>query len=156
MKPAPIIGNARVLEYAVVGDAVFTRTLCLYVGGVRLGAVPCLAICESFRGDEMFLFHCDEDWTLRGIQAWKKSEVRGLGAVEGIKRRVEKYYSGISRKWIKHEASVEDAEAYKATIDVCCSFCSRSVFAVDSLVEGHGDARICDLCVMSFYDELCK
>jgi hypothetical protein len=54
-QPPPVIGNARVLEYAMVGDAVFTGTLCLYVDEARLGAVPCLAICQSFDGNELFL-----------------------------------------------------------------------------------------------------
>jgi len=157
MKPPPIIGNGRVLEYAVVGDAVFTGTLCLYVSGVKLGAVPCLAICESFDGEEIVLLHCDDEWDVQGIQAWKKAEGNAPISIEEIKNRAEKYYVGISSKWIKHDASVEDAEAYKATLmpDVHCSFCSRSMFDVDSLLEGHGGARICNLCVVNFYEEIC-
>ena len=154
MKPPPIIGNARVLEYAVVGNAVFTGKLCLYVNEERLEAVPCLAICESFPGDELFLLHCDEEWDVRGIQAWKKGE--GITSVEEIKSRAEKYYAGISSKWIMHDASLEEAEEDKASlmVDVRCSFCCRSVFDVESMLEGDAGARICNLCVTSFYEEM--
>jgi len=158
MKPPPIIGDAHVLEYAVVGDAVFTGTLCLYVNGVRLGAVPCLAICESFDRDEISLLHCDEEWDVEGIQAWRRSASADVSSVEEIKKRAERYYSGISSKWLKLDVSLEDAEAYKASliVEVRCSFCKRSMFDVDSLLEGDAGVCICNLCVTSFYEEMTK
>jgi hypothetical protein len=99
MKPPPIIGNGRVLEYAVVGDAMFTGALCLYVNEVKLGAVPCLAICESFNGEELSLLHCDEEWDVLGIQAWKIAEGEEPISIKEIKNRAEKYYAGVSSKW---------------------------------------------------------
>jgi len=155
MKPPPIIGNARVLDYAMVGDAVFTGRLCLYVNEARLAAVPCLAIGESFDGDELFLLHCDEEWDVGGIQAWKKAEGR-ISSVEEVKSRAEKYYAGISSKWIKHDASIEEVEAYKASLINArrCSFCGRSMFDVDTLLESDAGACICNLCVTRFYEEL--
>jgi hypothetical protein len=157
MKPPPIIGDARVLEYAVVGEAVFTDTLCLYVNGVRLGAVPCLAICESFDTDELSLLHCDEEWDIKGIQAWRRS-ADDVSSVEEVKRRAERYYAGISSKWLKLDVSLEDAEAYKASlmVEVRCSFCKRSMFEIDSLLEGDAGVRICNNCVASFYEEMTK
>jgi hypothetical protein len=154
MKPPPIIGNARVLDYAMVGDAVFTGTLCLYVNEERLGPVPCLAICESFDGNELLLLHCDAEWDVRGIQAWKKAE-RVINSIEELKSRAEKYYAGISSKWIAHDASTEEVEAYQASLmdDTRCSFCGRSMSDFDSFIEG-ADARICNLCLTSFYEEL--
>lgn len=155
MKPPPIIGNARVLEYALVGDAVFTGTLCHYVNEARLGAVPCLAICEGLDGDEIFLLHCDEEWEVLGIQAWRKAEEK-ISSVAAVKSRAEKYYAGISSKWIRHDASAEEVEAYKAALigDNRCSFCSRSMFEVEALVASEAGARICNLCVTSFYEEV--
>jgi hypothetical protein len=152
MKPPPVICNARVLECALIGEAVFTGALNLYVGGQRLGAVPGLAICESFKGDELFLFHCDEDWNVLGIQAWKNAEGAEDDSVEEIKSRAEKYYAGISSQWIAHDASLEDARAYQRHMvgDHHCSFCNRTMYDVDSLVEGNGGARICNLCVTTF------
>ena len=156
MKPPPVICNARVLEYAVTGEAVFTDALQLYVDGVRLGAVPGLAICESFYSDELLLFHCDEDWGVLGIQAWKKSEGPDVSSVEQVKSRAEIYYAGISSRWIAHDASIEDARAHQAYLmgDDCCSFCNRTMYEVDSLVEGNSGVRICNLCVTSFHEEM--
>jgi hypothetical protein len=156
MKPPPVICDARVLEYAVIGEAVFTGALVLYVGSERLGAVPSLAICESFNGDERLLFHCDENWNVLGIQGWKNSEGGHVSSVEEIKSRAEKYYAGISSQWMAHDATLEDALAYRAYLvgDHRCSFCSRTMYDVDSLVEGNGGARICNLCVTSFYEEM--
>ena len=92
---------------------------------------------------------------MRGIQAWKKVEGR-VRSVEEIKARAEKYYEGISSKWIKHDASAEEAEAYKTSLLNApqCSFCSRSMFEVDTLLESAAGACICNLCVTSFYEEL--
>ena len=156
MKPPPIIGDARVLEYAIVGDALFTDTLCLYVNGVRLGSVPCLAICESFDRDEISLLHCDDEWEVEGIQAWRKSAGADVSSVEEMKERAEEYYSGISAKWLKLGVSLEEAESYRASlmVEVWCSFCKRSMFEVDSLLEGDAGVRICNLCVTSFYEEM--
>ena len=156
MKPPPVICNARVLEYAVTGEAVFTGELQLYVDGARLGAVPGLAICESFNSDELLLFHCDEDWDVLGIEAWKKSEGAVVSSVEQVKSHAEIYYAGISSQWIAHEASIEQARAHQAYLmgDACCSFCSRTMYELDSLVEGKGGVRICNLCVTSFHDEM--
>jgi len=150
-----MIGNARVIEYAMVGDAAFTGGLCLYVNDARLGAVPCLAICESSDGEELSLLHCNEEWEVQGIQAWKKAE-GVINSVEDLKRRAAKYYAGISSKWIMHDASPEELEAYKASLveDTRCSFCHRSIFDVDSFLESDAGARICNLCVTSFYKEL--
>jgi hypothetical protein len=155
MKPPPVICNARVLEYAVTDEAMFTGKLQLYVNGVVLGAVPGLAIGESFNCDELLLFHCDEDWSVLGIQAWKKSEAPDL-SVEQVKSRAEKYYANISSHWMAHDACVEDALAYREYLvgDHRCSFCSRAMYEVDSLVEGDGGARICNLCVTRFHEEV--
>jgi len=156
MKPPPVICNARVLEYAVTGDAVFTGELQLYVAGVSLGAVPGLAICESLNCDELLLFHCDDDWDVLGIQAWKKSEGPDVNSVEQVKSRAEKYYAGISSHWMVHDACLEDALAYREYLvgDHRCSFCSRTMYEVESLVEGNGGASICNLCVTRFHEEV--
>src|SRR5215510_16094193 len=77
-------------------------------------------------------------------------------SVAALKSRAEKYYAGISSKWIKHDASTAEVAAYKAALIgyVRCSFCSRNMFEVESLLEGDAGARICNLCVRSFYREL--
>jgi hypothetical protein len=150
MMAPSVICNARVIEYASTSEAVFTGALQRYVDGVRLGVVPVLVICEDFKGEELFLFHCDENWDVLGTAGWKKSEG---GSVEKIKASAEKYYAGISSQWIGHDASLEDARAYQADLvgDERCSFCGRSMYEVNSLLAGNDGARICDLCVKSFH-----
>lgn len=158
MKPPPIIAaGTRVLEYAVVAPPVrFTGKLQLYVGGALLGEVPRLAICESFDSDELILFHCDSDWNVLGIQAWNTAEGSGVSSVDDVKARAEKYYAGISSQWIAHGVSVEDARAYQESTvgQDRCSFCSRTMYDVKSLVEGKDGARICDLCITALNEEI--
>ena len=158
MKPPPIIAaGARVLEYAVVAKPVrFTGSLQLYVDGALLGEVPRLAICQSLDDDELLLFHCDDDWNVLGMQAWNTAEGSAVSSVEDVKARVEKYYSGICSQWITHGTSVEDAIAYQEKMvgENRCSFCSRTMYDVKSLVEGKSGARICDYCITALNEEI--
>jgi hypothetical protein len=157
MKPPTIIDGVHVLAYAEVTESVrFTGNLELYVGGVLLGEVPRLAICESLDQGELLLFHCDDVWNVLGVQAWKTAEGSSVGTVEDVKLRAEKHYAGISSRWIDHHTSIEDARAYLAQTvgDERCSFCSRTMYEVQFLVEGEKGARICDLCVSDYQREL--
>ena len=156
MKPPPVICGARVLEYALVAEPVrFTGNLQLYVGDALLGEVPRLAICESLDAEELLLFHCDDDWHVLGIQAWNTA--RGsITSVHDVKTRAEKYYAGISSQWIAHGASVVDARAYQESMvgEDRCSFCSRTMYDVQSLVGGKNGARICDFCITALNEEM--
>jgi len=158
MKPPPIIAaGTRVLEYAVVTEPVrFTGNLQLYVDGALLGEVPCLAICESLDSEELLLLHCDDDWNVLGIQAWNTAEGSGVSSVDDVKARAEKYYAGISSQWMAHGTSIEDARAYQESMvgEDRCSFCSRTMYDVKSLVEGKNGARICDLCITALSEEI--
>jgi ClpX C4-type zinc finger len=151
MKPPPIIGaGLRVLEYAVIAEPVrFTGNLQLYVEGALLGEVPRLAIYESLDDDELFLCHCDDNWDVIGIQSWNTAEDSAVSSVDDVKARAEKYYAGISAQWIAHGTSVEEARAYQESMvgEDRCSFCARTLYDVQSLVEGKGGARICNFCI---------
>jgi hypothetical protein len=151
MKPPPIIAaGLRVLEYAVIAEPVrFTGNLQLYVEGALLGEVPRLAICESLDDDELFLGHCDDNWDVIGIQSWNTAEDSAVSSVDDVKARAEKYYAGISSQWIVHGTSVEEARAYQESMvgEDRCSFCARTLYDVQSLVEGKSGARICNFCI---------
>jgi hypothetical protein len=157
MKPPPVLSGARVLEYAIVGDsAKFTGQLRLYVDGTAIGAVPRLAICENLDDGELLLLHCDDDWNVVGVQAWNTPEGSAAKSVEDVKAHAATCYAGINEKWQGHGATLEDAKAYQAELvgDARCSFCGRTTHDIHALLEAESGARICDLCIRKFYEEL--
>ena len=70
-KPPPLLGNGRLLEYAVVDESVtYSGHSWLFVGdptsGLKeLGPVPCLAITNDLKTGEIALLHCDAEWDPR-------------------------------------------------------------------------------------------
>jgi hypothetical protein len=104
-RPPPVLDNAEVLEFAVIDSSVrFTGALHLYHGDVRIGAVPCLAICRDPGADELLLFHCDENWSVVAAQIWNNPDRPIIATVDEVKERAEKYYSGISSRWQRYDA----------------------------------------------------
>lgn len=90
------------LEYAIVDESVsFTGRLKLFHGDERVGRVPRLAICKPPDAPELLVFHCDEGWKIRGVQAWNNPDRPIVTSVDEVKERMENYYSGISAKWRK-------------------------------------------------------
>ena len=157
MKPPPALAGARVLEYAIVDDSLkFTGALQVYVDGTRLGAVPRLAICENLDDAELLLLHCDDSWNVLGVQAWNAGEDPIVESVEDVKARAETYYVGITRKWQTHGASREEAKAYQtANVGIQkCSFCGRTMHEVHTLLVAESGARICDLCIRKFHEDM--
>jgi len=62
--------------------------------------VPRLAICETVPDGELLLFHCDRRWKVLGVQSWNSSASSHIASVKAIKERAERYYAGISSKWV--------------------------------------------------------
>jgi hypothetical protein len=97
--PPPTLDDFRVIEYAIIDDAVqFTGRLKLYANDEKIGAVPCLAICEHLSEHDLLLVHCDNAWNVLAVQAWNSPRSRKLSIGE-IKERAEDFYCGINRKW---------------------------------------------------------
>jgi hypothetical protein len=157
MKPPPVLAAARVLEYAIVdGSLRFTGELQIYVDGTRLGQVPRLAIAENLDDGELLLLHCDDDWNVLGVQAWNAGEGSTVQSVGDVKARAEQYYGGITQRWRAHDASLEEAKAYRSMVVGAhrCSFCGRTMHDVHSLVAAESGARICDFCIRKFHEDL--
>lgn len=151
--PPPALAGARVLEYAIVDEAVvFTGRLHLYSGDERVGRVPRLAICQEFDEGKFLLVHCSEDWEVLGIQAWNGPIAEKVFSVDDVKRKAEHYYTGLSSKWVKLDVSLEDAQAYNEAQEqeFICSFCGRGPDELPSVFRG-GSATICGDCVRELY-----
>jgi hypothetical protein len=100
--PPQTLDGAKILEYAVLDESVtFTGKLHLLHDGERVGPVPCLAICRDPHFDELLLLHCDSSWRVLGGQIGNSPEAPSVTTVDEVKRRVEKYYSDVARKWQK-------------------------------------------------------
>src|ERR1700746_3184366 len=106
LPPPPVISSARVLHYAIVDKSiVFRDRTRLYVGGVLLGRVPRLAICENLGEDiGTLLFHCNSKWEVLGTS--------GGASVAETKEHAERNYPGIGKKWVKLGTSRKAALAY--------------------------------------------
>jgi hypothetical protein len=154
--PPPVIDGARVLEYAIVDETVtFTGRLHLYVDGVLLGEVPRLAICQTFDSDELWLFHCDEEWQPVAAQVWNGPDEGQKGSLKDVKHSAENYYSGISERWIALNVTLEEAKAlYEEELsEFACSFCGKGPDELRSVFRGP-QANICGDCVRKLYDML--
>jgi len=100
-RPPQILDGAQVLEYAVLDSSVhFTGTLHLYHGDKRVGPVSHLAICRNPDMKELLLFHCDKNWNVLGAQIWNAPDRSTVTSIEEVKHRAEKFYTGVSSKWI--------------------------------------------------------
>jgi hypothetical protein len=146
--PPPVLANARVLEYAVLGKNVsYSGHSSLFVDGKELGPVPCLVICQSFDRAEALLLHCDRDWNVLGLA--------GYTSLAEAKQHAERIYPGVSAHWTK--ANVTEAKAPKDvkedTGDLRCSFCGRGPEEVNQLIE-KGGVGICDSCILELHQML--
>ena len=84
------------------------------------------AICARFGADaDLLLFHCDEDWRLRGLS--------GGGSVEAVKARAERNYPGVASRWVDVNVSLEEALAYydEEFGDHQCSFCGKRSYEIE-------------------------
>jgi len=143
--PGIILDSARVLAYAIIDDAVtYRERKTFYVDGKLLGAVPRLALCQNVNGDEVLIFHCDNDWNVLGAGSSK--------TLSEAKSWVEKAYIGISTKWVDTHYTQEQATEYldQAYANDKCSFCGKWPLDVNVMVGT--DVRICNYCIVEFYD----
>ena len=153
-KPPPLLGNGRLLEYAVVDESVtYSGHSWLFVGdptsGLKeLGPVPCLAITKDLKTGEIALLHCDAEWDLLGTGG-------GYSSVEKAKASAERAYRDITSRWV--DAKITEEEALKYRDQVCaddrCSFCGRIPPDCDFMIK-HNNARICDSCIEESYKML--
>jgi|SRR5215475_3168649 len=144
MKPPPVIDNCRVLLYAEVPDALaFSGHTSIFVKGMELGRVPCLAIGTQASG-EYLLFHCDRNWSVLGCSEH--------GSISEAQQYCEKVYPGLSRSWIETNVTESMATEFLKEIwkDQDCSFCGKIPPEIEQLVEKSG-VRICDGCIREFY-----
>jgi len=146
--PPPVLGSARVLEYAVLDDKVpYSGHSGLLVDGKELGPVPRLAVCQRLGSAEVDLLHCDKHWDLLGVQTYPD--------VTAARARAERTYPGITRLWV--DAGVTEAAALASLQELfagqTCSFCGKRPDEVNRIIEQNG-ARICDGCVVDLHREL--
>jgi hypothetical protein len=98
--PTQILEDADLLAYAEVPDsATFTGRLHMFVGGERLGRVPCLAICQPHDEPGLLLLHCDKSWSIVGVQAWNGEGVERILTLEAMKQQAGRYYAGLMPSW---------------------------------------------------------
>ena len=151
--PPVALDWARVIAYAIVdSDVTWTGRQIHYVGDEKLGPVPRLAICQNLFADtdDVLLFFCDDEWNVLGAT--------GRPTIEENLEAAERWYSGISSKWIHTGISREDAERLirEECADSACSFCNRMPPEVDCMVGSNAEktsasANICNYCVDEIY-----
>lgn len=148
--PPPAIGSDRVIAYAIVDKTVhFTGEQRLFVGDKLLGRVPRIAICKSLRKDlkDYLILFCSKSWQALGVA--------GAKSLPLAKREVERYYAGISDKWVTVNTSERMAKRWlteKYPEDVC-SFCGQLSYEVEAMFPAPS-AVICSTCVEAFANEM--
>jgi hypothetical protein len=143
--PPPVLGCARVLEYAIVDARVrYTGAQRLFSGGQWIGAMPRLAIVRNIPDDALLVLYCDDDWESHGAAEYE--------TVEEAKRAAEKHYDGITRLWQQRHATDDEVSAHLAEHFPPCSFCGRALYAVAHMIGV--DPRICDRCIDEFHQIL--
>jgi hypothetical protein len=124
--PPPALGCDRVLEYAVLDESLpFAGHGLLFTDGMEIGRVPRLAISVGRATSTVHLLNCDEDWNALGIS--------GHDSIEEAKRRAERFYPGVSARWIGRNVSEEAAERYldEQFADDRCSFCNKRITSTE-------------------------
>lgn len=148
MLPPPVIDTAKVIVFAIVGpEHVFNTEKALWVGDVRVGRVPKLAIAEGLNDTGFLILFCDEQWQSIAIVDAK--------SLDDAKLRLSAFYPDIEGAWQTAPYGPADVERFiEATYgDLRCSFCDRWPFQVAALFEARS-ARICDACVKEYRDQL--
>jgi hypothetical protein len=151
--PPPALDWARVIAYAFVdSDVTWTGRQALYVDGDRLGPVPRLAICQNvFHDTEGFLlFFCNAQWDVLGVSA--------RPTVDELQESAERWYTGITSKWIHTGITQEAAEKWlrDKNEQYSCSFCRKLPPQVENMIaSGHDEepatVRICNECIDKFH-----
>ena len=148
MLPPPIIDAAKVVAFAIVGpDREFNAAKALWVGDVRVGRVPKLAITEGSDASDFLVLFCDEEW--------RSIAIVGAKSLDDAKHRASAFYPDIQDAWQAAPYSQADVERFIEAIygTLRCSFCGRLPFEVAALFEVPS-ARICDTCIKQYRDKL--
>ncbi len=148
--PPPLLGTAKLLEYAIVDDSVvFTYRQNLFVDGTKLGPVPCIGLCQDFGNSRFYIYYCDENWNVLAVT--------GCGTITDLKRKAEYAYNGILMKWIKSPYTEDQIIEYtnKKWGRFRCSFCHKWPWQVRQIFNRFR-SRICNECVHEFSQMLDK
>jgi hypothetical protein len=143
--PPPVLANARVLEYAILDQRVkYSGYSDLFVDGKILGPVPYLAIYRHFDRPEFYLFYCNLEWEVLGIDT--------CASVAKAEAHAERAYPGVSECWIKSDVTEAEARKYcDLKMDgLRCSFCGKAPEEVDRIIEQRA-VRICNHCIAEFH-----
>jgi hypothetical protein len=140
---------ARVIAYAIVdSDVKWTGRLVHYQGDERLGPVPRLAICQNVFGgtEDILLFFCNDDWEVVGAT--------GRTTIEELQDSVERWYAGITPKWVYTGVTAEATEKWlrEENAQYSCAFCRKLPAEVENMFcsgpEDNDDTvYICYACV---------
>jgi len=91
-------------------------------------------------------FHQDDDWNVLGVSTG--------ATVEDNMASAERWYEGITPKWIRVDTTREAAEKFvrDGGADSCCSFCGNLALQVDHMfsmtpTDSTKAVRICSDCV---------
>jgi hypothetical protein len=138
--PPKALGAARVLSYAVVDSCAFQGSS-LFVDGVPLGPVPCLAVTQAFGTAEVALLRCNVEWRFLGVSAHE--------SVEAARACAEREYPGSSALWRDISYSEQESKGFREESwgDLRCSFCGRSPDHFEALVSSASGASICNECL---------
>jgi hypothetical protein len=150
LKPPPTLEACRVLEYAILDSSVrFSGHSNLFRGEKEVGPVPRLAICERAGGGEYFLFHCDNDWTVLGIEAYESIAQARISA--------EEVYPGAAALWIDPHVTTQEAAMHLDELwdDRRCNLCGKTPLQFENprFIEKNG-TWIYESCVKSCYELL--
>lgn len=87
-----VIGNARVINYAVVNLCLPTGNTKHFAHGKLLGTAYALAICAHKPNSGYYLFYCDDAWEVFS-DTWHET-------IDDAKDQAEFEYAGITDNWI--------------------------------------------------------
>ena len=148
--PPPALDSAQVIAYAIVDRTVrWTGKQVLLVDGERLGPVARLAICRNVFGerDDYLIFHCDARWNVKGVA--------GGPSVPECKARAERWYAGLSARWINTNTTLKQAKQWlrEKSAGFECSFCGNLPAQTDGMFSQR-KANVCFSCVRAMHATL--
>lgn len=109
-----------------------------------MGRPPRLAIGESLRKKEFYVFHCDKKWNQLASSI--------LHSLTDAKKKAELMYPGVTATWIKTNVSKREGKRIEREMwrGYECSFCGRIPVEVEMSTHGK-KAVICNICVNETY-----
>jgi|KBSSwiStaDraftv2_1062776.scaffolds.fasta_scaffold1681823_1 ClpX C4-type zinc finger. len=146
-KPPVLLNGCRVEQFAIRDRSIkFRGHGLLFSDDREVGPVPRLALARD-KNEEVVLLHCDARWQVLGISG-------GHATVREAKRAAERFYTGISKRWIPTGYTKTDARHALDRVagPKKCAVCLRSPYDVDAMVEmKKRKLAICDECIRELY-----